>query len=81
MIVASKGGAPKHPAWYLNLTAHPRVTVQLGQETIPMDAVAATGAERTRLWSRLIGDFPNFADYQKKTTREIPVIILTKATE
>jgi deazaflavin-dependent oxidoreductase (nitroreductase family) len=80
VISASAGGEPAHPAWYLNLTAQPRVTVQLGQATTPMDAVAATGAERARLWSRLVGDFPVFADYEKRTAREIPVVILTKAT-
>jgi len=77
IIIASAGGEPTHPAWYLNLTANPRVTVQIGQETIPMAAATATGAERERLWTRLVADFPNFADYQKKTTRQIPVVILT----
>jgi F420H(2)-dependent quinone reductase len=81
VISASAGGEPAHPIWYLNLTAHPRVLVQLGQATIPMDAVAATGAERAPLWSRLVGDFPVFADYQNRTAREIPLVILTKAAE
>jgi deazaflavin-dependent oxidoreductase (nitroreductase family) len=81
IVTASAGGGPKHPAWYLNLRDNPRVTVQLGDETIPMRADVSTGAERARLWSRLIGDYPNFADYQEKTTREIPVVILTKAAE
>lgn len=57
------------------------MTIQLGGKTIPMHAEVSTGAERARLWSRLIGDYPNFADYQKKTTREIPVVILSKVAE
>ena len=81
VISASAGGEPAHPAWYLNLTAHPRVLIQLGRASIPMDAVAATGAERARLWSRFVGDFPVFVDYEKRTAREIPVVILTKAAE
>ena len=55
------------------------LTVQLGAETLPMHAAVSAGAERARLWARLVGDVPNFADYQKKTTREIPLVILSRA--
>ena len=79
VIVASAGGEPKHPAWYVNLRANPRVTVQLGDETVAMEAATATGTERARLWDQLIVLFPSFAEYQQKTTREIPVVILTRA--
>ncbi len=62
-IVASKGGAPSHPAWYLNLTAHPEVEVQVE-------------AERSTLWDQMVGIYSPYADYQKRTEREIPVVIL-----
>jgi deazaflavin-dependent oxidoreductase (nitroreductase family) len=80
IIVASAGGEPKHPAWYLNLRSNPQVTIRLGDETITMHAETASGAERARLWERLTGVFPGFAEYQRKTTREIPVVILSKVT-
>lgn len=78
IIVASASGEPKHPAWYLNLRADPRVTVQLGGEEVVMYAKTATGAERVQLWDQLIVVFPAFAEYQQKTAREIPVVILSK---
>ena len=77
IVTASAGGQAGHPAWYLNLRANPRVTVQLGRDTRAMLAEAATGDERERLWMKLVGDFPNFADYQRRTARQIPVVILT----
>ncbi len=80
VVVASAGGEPKHPAWYVNLRADPRVTVQLGGESVAMRAETATGPERARLWGRLIAVFPGFAEYQRKTSREIPVVVLTGAT-
>ncbi len=79
IVVASAGGEPKHPAWYLNLRDNPAVTVQLGATTRRMTATTATGDERARLWARIVAVAPNFADYQRKTTREIPVVILTDA--
>ena len=79
IITASAGGEPAHPAWYLNLRANPRVTVQVGREQQTMLATTATGADRDRLWARLITLYPNFAGYQHKTTREIPVVILSRA--
>jgi F420H(2)-dependent quinone reductase len=77
VVVASAGGEPKHPAWYLNLRANPRVTVQIGAATRHMLAATASGEERARLWAQIIASAPNFADYERKTSREIPVIILT----
>jgi len=79
IVTASAGGEPAHPAWFLNLRADPRVTVQLGRETRAMRAAPAAGEERARLWARLVGDFPNYAEYQRKTAREIPVVILPPA--
>lgn len=76
IVAASANGQPEHPAWFLNLRANPRVTVQVGQETRAMTATTATGEERERLWAKLTSTYPNFAGYQKKTTREIPVVIL-----
>jgi deazaflavin-dependent oxidoreductase (nitroreductase family) len=76
LVVASAGGEPKHPAWYLNLRDNPRVSVQIGKETRQMLAVTATGEERARLWAQIVAAAPNFGDYEKKTTREIPVVIL-----
>lgn len=77
IIIASAGGEPKHPAWYVNLRADPEVTVQLGGKSVAMHAETATGAERARLWAQVIAVFSGFAEYQRKTTREIPVVILT----
>ena len=79
LVIASALGAPKHPAWYLNLRDDPRVTVRLGDETRQMVAETATGAERARLWQQLIVEFPFFVEHQQKTTREIPVVILSAA--
>jgi deazaflavin-dependent oxidoreductase (nitroreductase family) len=76
LVVASALGAAKHPAWYLNLRDNPRVTVRLGGEARRMVAQTATGEERARLWARLIADFPFFVEHQRKTTREIPIVIL-----
>jgi deazaflavin-dependent oxidoreductase (nitroreductase family) len=79
LVVASAGGEPKHPAWYLNLHANPRVTVQIGGEIRQMLAATATGQERAQLWAQIVAVASNFAGYQEKTTREIPVVILTPA--
>ena len=76
VIVASKGGAPKHPQWYLNLQAHPDVEVQVGTKKLKAKARTATGAERTRLWEIALKFWPPYADYQQKTEREIPVVVL-----
>jgi len=74
--VASIGGAPKNPLWYHNLIADPKVEIQDG--TVRRDAVAreVTGEEKAIWWERAVAAFPNYADYQKKTEREIPVFLL-----
>jgi deazaflavin-dependent oxidoreductase (nitroreductase family) len=79
VILAANGGQPNHPSWYLNLQANPRTSVQLGDETRLMIAQTAEGDERTRLWSRAVKEYPAYAQYQQKTDREIPVVILQSA--
>jgi deazaflavin-dependent oxidoreductase (nitroreductase family) len=76
VIFASKGGAPDNPAWYHNVVAHPEVTVEVGTTTEPRKARVATGDERERLWSRQKELIPGFADYEARTDRQIPVIVL-----
>jgi deazaflavin-dependent oxidoreductase (nitroreductase family) len=78
VIVASKGGAPAHPAWYHNLRAHPEVTVELGPDTFRARAVVTDDAERRRLYDQRVEKMPAFADYEKKTTRKIPVVVLQR---
>jgi deazaflavin-dependent oxidoreductase (nitroreductase family) len=78
-MVASQGGAPKHPTWYFNLKAHPdQVTVQDGPE--PWDGVAreVTGEEKAVWWERAVAAFPDYADYQTRTDREIPVFVVER---
>jgi deazaflavin-dependent oxidoreductase (nitroreductase family) len=77
VIIASKGGAPSHPAWYHNLMAHPDVTIEVGTQTLPVRATEAGGEERERLYSAQAELMPQFAEYAEKTTRTIPVIVLT----
>lgn len=76
IIVASKGGAPEHPGWYKNLQADPEVEVQVGTETIKARARTVSGDERSRLWDEALKFWPPYADYAKKTPREIPVVVL-----
>ncbi|MEA2728613.1 MAG: hypothetical protein QOF70_3088 [Acetobacteraceae bacterium] len=76
IIVASKGGAPEHPGWYRNLLANPEVEVQVGTKKLKARARTASGAERTKLWEKALEFWPPYADYQKKTEREIPVVVL-----
>ncbi len=78
LAVASKGGSPKHPEWYLNLLAHPEVTVEVGSEKFTTTAKILTGEERAKAFKRAVEVFPNYAEYQKKTEREIPVIALER---
>jgi deazaflavin-dependent oxidoreductase (nitroreductase family) len=78
VIIASKGGAPSHPAWFHNLVANPTVEVEVGDERFSATASVAEGDERTRLWAHQAGLMPNFDEYQSKTTREIPVVVLTR---
>ncbi|HEY5001579.1 MAG TPA: nitroreductase family deazaflavin-dependent oxidoreductase [Ktedonobacteraceae bacterium] len=78
IAVASKGGYPKHPEWYFNVLAHPEVTVEVGSEKFETTARILTGQERERAFARAVEVFPNYAEYQKKTDREIPVIALER---
>jgi proline iminopeptidase len=78
VIVASKGGAPQHPDWYLNLAAEPRVKVQIKDDVFDARARTATGAERQRLWEEALEVWPQYADYQAATDREIPVVVLER---
>ena len=77
VIIASKGGAPTNPDWYHNLLANPLVSVETGTQHIHVRASIAVEPERTRLYNRMVEMMPGFADYQRKTTRAIPVVILT----
>lgn len=77
VIFASKGGAPTNPDWYRNLKAHPTVTIEVGTDTIDVVATEAAGDERDRLFGAQVKRSPAFADYQTKTDRVIPVIVLT----
>ena len=78
VIIASKGGAPTNPQWFYNVKANPEVEIELGTETIPVRARIATGDERERIWSKQKQLMPGFASYEKKTSREIPVIVLER---
>ena len=80
IVLAANGGEPNHPSWYLNLEANPRASVQLGDETRLMIARTAEGDERTTLWLRAVKDYPAYDQYQQKTDRKIPVVILHPAT-
>ena len=78
VVVASKGGAPEHPAWFKNLEADPDVTIQVRDEVIPVHASVAQGEERARLWSLMTEVWPDYDKYQTKTEREIPVVVLQR---
>lgn len=78
LIFASKGGAPTNPAWYHNLVANPRVTLEVGTETFDATAMVLQGDERDRLFARHAAQYPGFAEYQANTTRTIPVIALER---
>ena len=75
-VVASMGGAPKHPVWYLNLIASPEVTLQDGANVYDMGAREVHGDERTRWWALAVDAWPPYAEYQTKTDRQIPVVVL-----
>jgi deazaflavin-dependent oxidoreductase (nitroreductase family) len=79
VVVASKRGAPTNPHWYHNLKARPEVEIEVGTDTIKVVASEATGCERDRLYSKHAQQVPQFAEYQEKTDRLIPVIVLTPA--
>lgn len=76
VLVASKGGNPKNPAWYHNLKANPETTVQVGSEKRPVRARVATDSERERLWRKVVDTYSGYAGYQKRTERKIPLIVL-----
>jgi deazaflavin-dependent oxidoreductase (nitroreductase family) len=75
VVIASVGGAPHHPAWFFNLQGH-KAQVQIGKERLKVKAREAEGEERERLWRQMVGIWPAYADYQQKTTRRIPVVVL-----
>jgi deazaflavin-dependent oxidoreductase (nitroreductase family) len=77
-IIASKGGHPSDPDWFRNLTANPEVTVEAAGETFDAYAVVVTGDERERLWKAAVEVAPMFGDYEAKTTRQIPVVVLER---
>ncbi|HUY74187.1 MAG TPA: nitroreductase family deazaflavin-dependent oxidoreductase [Candidatus Dormibacteraeota bacterium] len=78
LVVASRGGAPQHPQWYLNLVAQPEVQVQVGADRFRARARPATPEEKPALWKQMAGIFPNYDEYQTRTSREIPVVILER---
>jgi deazaflavin-dependent oxidoreductase (nitroreductase family) len=77
VVVASKGGAPTNPDWYYNVLANPKVTLEVGVERLDATAEAASPEERERLWAMITEQNPGFKEYEGKTTRTIPVVILT----
>jgi deazaflavin-dependent oxidoreductase (nitroreductase family) len=76
-VVASLGGAPQHPVWYYNIKKNPRVELQDGQVTRDYDAREVFGEEKAEWWERAVEAWPDYAEYQEKTDREIPVFVLT----
>jgi deazaflavin-dependent oxidoreductase (nitroreductase family) len=78
IIVASLGGAPQHPVWYLNLRAHDRVWLQVGADTFWAVARDATAEEKPALWEKMVAIYPDYADYQVKTDRDIPIVVLER---
>jgi len=78
VVIASKGGAPTNPAWYHNLVANPTVTVEVGPEKFQARATVARGEERDRLFNAQAARMPGFAEYQRNTTRRIPVVVLER---
>jgi deazaflavin-dependent oxidoreductase (nitroreductase family) len=78
MVVASKGGNPQHPAWYLNLRENPSVQVQIFGHKFGATARDATPEERPELWKQMVEHWPAYDDYQQRTDREIPIVILER---
>ncbi|HKR72002.1 MAG TPA: nitroreductase family deazaflavin-dependent oxidoreductase [Streptosporangiaceae bacterium] len=81
LVIASNIGAAKHPDWYVNLVANPHVVVEVGDERFEATAVPLTGDERERLWTMLKQSYPFFADHEAKTSREIPVVAITRTAD
>ncbi len=80
MIVASKGGAPKHPAWYLNLRDNPAVVITMRGNTRPMTARTASAEEKAELMPKIVSAYKGYGEYQEKTDRDIPVVVLEPST-
>jgi deazaflavin-dependent oxidoreductase (nitroreductase family) len=80
VVAATKGGSPTHPDWYYNLKAHPRIQVEVGTESFPVEATEVTGEERDELWRRLVELRPGFAEYETKTTRVFPMFRLKRVS-
>jgi deazaflavin-dependent oxidoreductase (nitroreductase family) len=78
VVVASKGGAPENPGWFENVVANPEAEIQVRGETVPVRATTAGGEERGRLWSLMTEVWPAYDEYQAKTDREIPVVVLSR---
>jgi deazaflavin-dependent oxidoreductase (nitroreductase family) len=78
IVIASYGGRDYYPDWYLNLTARPAVSVQIGRRAKGMTARTATAEERADWWPRIVGAYPGYAEYQSRTSRQIPVVILNE---
>jgi len=76
ILVASKGGYPRNPAWFHNLLAHPDTTIQVGTERLPVRARVATAAERKRMWPLVVSNYGGYEDYARRTAREIPLVVL-----
>jgi deazaflavin-dependent oxidoreductase (nitroreductase family) len=81
VLVASYGGAPRHPSWYLNLSANPEVEVMRGRRTQRMRTRTATSEEKAKLWPRITSTYRGYASYQEKTTRDIPLVILSEVAK
>jgi F420H(2)-dependent quinone reductase len=77
VLVASKGGYPRHPAWFHNLKAHPDTTIQVGRRTLAVHAHVASDEERERLWPRCVATYRGFAGYQARAGRTIPLVVLS----
>ena len=78
VVVASKGGSPRHPQWYENLVAQPEATIEVRADEIPVRASTAEGDERRRLWELMTEAWPDYDNYQARTDREIPVVVLER---
>jgi deazaflavin-dependent oxidoreductase (nitroreductase family) len=78
VIIASKGGAPDHPGWFKNLQAQPEATIQVRAEKVPVRVRVAQGEERERLWKLMTEVWPDYDNYQQRTDREIPVVVLER---
>ncbi len=78
LVIASQGGAPTHPSWYLNLKERPEAEIQVKAEHIPVTARTATAAEKPRLWKIMTDAWPNYDTYQTRTDRQIPLVVLSR---